>query len=59
MHAGIEVRVFCTVGKSDNGKFALNVSVKELDIFTRYFTLSFFLVHVEILNFMLFDLVIA
>ena len=58
MHVGIKVRVYCPVGKSDNGKFALNVSVKELDIFTRYFPL-FFLVHVEILNFMIFNLVIT
>ena len=59
MHAGIKVRVYCPVGKSDNGKFALNVSVKELDIFTRCIPLSFFLLHVEILNFMLFNLVIT
>ena len=35
MHAGIKVRVYCPVGKSDKGKFALNLAVKALDIFTR------------------------
>ena len=35
VHAGIKVRVYCPVGKSDDRKFALNVSVKKLDIFTR------------------------
>uniref|UniRef100_A0A2N9FTL6 Alpha-aminoacylpeptide hydrolase n=1 Tax=Fagus sylvatica TaxID=28930 RepID=A0A2N9FTL6_FAGSY len=35
---GIKVRVYCPVGKSDKGKFALNVAVKSLDIFTRYFS---------------------
>uniref|UniRef100_A0A7N2LKQ3 Peptidase M1 membrane alanine aminopeptidase domain-containing protein n=1 Tax=Quercus lobata TaxID=97700 RepID=A0A7N2LKQ3_QUELO len=39
MHAGIKVCVYFPVGKSDNGKFALNISVKELDIYTRYLTL--------------------
>ncbi|GMY34646.1 aminopeptidase M1-like isoform X2 [Fagus crenata] len=33
--AGIKVRVYCPVGKSDKGKFALHVAVKSLDIFTR------------------------
>ncbi|KAM4110853.1 hypothetical protein ACJW30_05G023000 [Castanea mollissima] len=35
---GIKVRVYCPVGKSDKGKFALNLAVKALDIFTRYFS---------------------
>ena len=35
MHAGIKVRVYCPVGKSDKGKLALNLAVKALDIFTR------------------------
>ena len=35
VHAGTKVRVYCPVGKCDKGKFALNVAVKALDIFTR------------------------
>ncbi|KAK7857032.1 aminopeptidase m1 [Quercus suber] len=32
---GTKVRVYCPVGKCDKGKFALDVAVKALDIFTR------------------------
>lgn len=32
---GIKVGVYCPVGKSDEGKFSLEVAVKSLDIFTR------------------------
>ena len=35
VHAGTKVRVYCPVGKCDKGKFALDVAVKALDIFTR------------------------
>ncbi|XP_050285448.1 aminopeptidase M1-like isoform X6 [Quercus robur] len=35
---GTKVRVYCPVGKCDKGKFALDVAVKALDIFTRYFS---------------------
>ncbi|GLT60799.1 hypothetical protein SLA2020_335490 [Shorea laevis] len=34
---GIKVRVYCPVGKSDKGKFALDVAVKALDLYTKYF----------------------
>ena len=35
VHAGTKVCVYCPVGKCDKGKFALDVAVKALDIFTR------------------------
>ncbi|KAK4591210.1 hypothetical protein RGQ29_021417 [Quercus rubra] len=38
---GTKVRVYCPVGKCDKGKFALDVAVKALDIFTRYFSTPF------------------
>lgn len=33
MRAGIKVRVYCQVGKADQGKFALDVAVKTLDLY--------------------------
>ncbi|XP_035539457.1 aminopeptidase M1-like isoform X1 [Juglans regia] len=38
---GIKVRAYCPVGKSDKGKFALDVAVKSLDIFAKYFSTPF------------------
>ncbi|XWS16195.1 hypothetical protein CRYUN_Cryun34aG0064300 [Craigia yunnanensis] len=38
---GIEVGVYCPVGKSGEGKFALEVAVKSLDIFTNYFSMPY------------------
>ncbi|EOY27183.1 Aminopeptidase M1, putative [Theobroma cacao] len=38
---GIKVGVYCPVGKSDEGKFSLEVAVKSLDIFTRYFSMPY------------------
>lgn len=35
MDAGVKVRVYCPVGKSDKGEFALHVAVKTLDTFTK------------------------
>ncbi|KAK8645973.1 hypothetical protein V6N13_119777 [Hibiscus sabdariffa] len=40
---GIKVGVYCPVGKSDEGKFALEVAVKSLEIFTRYFSMPYLL----------------
>ncbi|XP_062097256.1 aminopeptidase M1-like isoform X2 [Humulus lupulus] len=34
---GVKVRVYCQVGKKDQGKFALHVAVKTLDLFKEYF----------------------
>ncbi|KAJ3692007.1 hypothetical protein LUZ60_012357 [Juncus effusus] len=34
---GTMVRVYCQVGKSDQGKFALHVAVKTLDLYKKYF----------------------
>lgn len=31
--AGVKVRVYCQVGKADQGKFALHVGAKTLDLF--------------------------
>ncbi|KAK8641887.1 hypothetical protein V6N13_011258 [Hibiscus sabdariffa] len=41
LYAGIKVGVYCPVGKSDEGKFALEVAVKSLEIFTRYFSMPY------------------
>ncbi|XVF06249.1 hypothetical protein REPUB_Repub06bG0031500 [Reevesia pubescens] len=38
---GINVRVCCPVGNSDKGKVALDVAVKPLDIFTKYFLMPY------------------
>ncbi|XVE51898.1 hypothetical protein DITRI_Ditri02bG0077800 [Diplodiscus trichospermus] len=38
---GIKVGVYCPVGKSGEGKFALEVAVRSLDIFTRYFSMPY------------------
>ncbi|KAF8393584.1 hypothetical protein HHK36_021828 [Tetracentron sinense] len=38
---GIKVRVYCPVGKSDKGKFALDVAVKALDLFKKYFSMPY------------------
>ncbi|KAK0597687.1 hypothetical protein LWI29_027625 [Acer saccharum] len=32
------VRAYCPVGRSDEGKFALELTIKSLDIFTKYFS---------------------
>lgn len=38
---GTRVRVYCPPGKSDNGKFALHVAVKALELYTRYFSVPY------------------
>ncbi|KAK3030912.1 hypothetical protein RJ639_036650, partial [Escallonia herrerae] len=38
---GIKVRVFCPVGKSEQGKFALDVAVKALDLYRNYFSMPY------------------
>ncbi|KAK0594833.1 hypothetical protein LWI29_001050 [Acer saccharum] len=35
---GVKVRAYCPVGRSDEGKFALELTIKSLDIFTKYFS---------------------
>ncbi|KAL5755640.1 hypothetical protein ACOSQ2_020386 [Xanthoceras sorbifolium] len=35
---GVKVGVYCPAGRSDEGKFALHLAVKSLDIFTKYFS---------------------
>lgn len=34
--AGVKVRVYCQVGKANQGKFALHVAVKTLDLYKEY-----------------------
>ncbi|CAN1217310.1 Aminopeptidase M1 [Linum perenne] len=34
---GVKVRVYCQVGKANQGKFALDVAVKTLDLYKEYF----------------------
>lgn len=38
---GTLVRVYCQVGKANQGKFALDVAVKTLDVYTKYFALPY------------------
>ncbi|KAJ4709017.1 Aminopeptidase [Melia azedarach] len=38
---GIKVRVYCQVGKSNQGKFALNVAVKTLELYKVYFAVPY------------------
>uniref|UniRef100_A0A2C9UXB4 Alpha-aminoacylpeptide hydrolase n=1 Tax=Manihot esculenta TaxID=3983 RepID=A0A2C9UXB4_MANES len=35
---GVKVRVYCPVGKSDKGKYALSIAIKALDLYTAYFS---------------------
>ncbi|XP_048495061.1 aminopeptidase M1 isoform X2 [Beta vulgaris subsp. vulgaris] len=38
---GVKVRCYCQVGKSDQGKFALEVAVKTLDLYRKYFDVPY------------------
>lgn len=38
---GVKIRIYTPVGKSHQGKFALDVSVKCLDLFTQYFNIPY------------------
>ncbi|PKA63344.1 puromycin-sensitive aminopeptidase [Apostasia shenzhenica] len=38
---GIKVRVYCQTGKSSQGKFALDVAVKTLDVYKEYFAVPY------------------
>ncbi|KAL5786402.1 hypothetical protein ACOSQ2_008794 [Xanthoceras sorbifolium] len=38
---GIKVRVYCQVGKANQGKFALNVAVKTLELYREYFAVPY------------------
>lgn len=38
---GIKVRVYCQVGKADQGIFALDVAVKTLDLYKKYFAVPY------------------
>ncbi|CAA6672775.1 unnamed protein product [Spirodela intermedia] len=38
---GTKVRVYCQVGKTSQGNFALDVAVKTLDLYTRYFSVPY------------------
>ncbi|XP_056697217.1 aminopeptidase M1-like [Spinacia oleracea] len=38
---GIKVRCYCQVGKSDQGKFALEVAVKTLELYKEYFEVPY------------------
>ena len=35
LYVGVKIRVYCPVGKSDQGKLALDIAVKALEIFTK------------------------
>ncbi|KAJ0974462.1 hypothetical protein J5N97_016427 [Dioscorea zingiberensis] len=38
---GIKVRAYCPIGKSDQGKFGLNIAVKSLELFKKYFSVPY------------------
>ncbi|KAJ4836841.1 hypothetical protein Tsubulata_018469 [Turnera subulata] len=38
---GTNVRVYCPLGKSNEGKYALSLAVKALDLFTEYFSMPY------------------
>uniref|UniRef100_A0A0A0L0S9 Aminopeptidase n=1 Tax=Cucumis sativus TaxID=3659 RepID=A0A0A0L0S9_CUCSA len=38
---GVKVRVYCQVGKANQGKFALHVAVKTLDLYKEYFDVPY------------------
>ncbi|KAA0064519.1 aminopeptidase M1-like [Cucumis melo var. makuwa] len=38
---GVKVRVYCQVGKANQGKFALDVAVKTLDLYKEYFAVPY------------------
>ncbi|KAK9099439.1 hypothetical protein Syun_026484 [Stephania yunnanensis] len=38
---GVKVRVYCQVGKGNQGKFALQVAVRTLDLYKEYFATSY------------------
>ncbi|KAJ9568392.1 hypothetical protein OSB04_004358 [Centaurea solstitialis] len=40
-HDGIKVRAYCPVGKSEKGKLALSISVKALELYTKYFSMPY------------------
>ncbi|XP_068304973.1 aminopeptidase M1-like [Pyrus communis] len=40
-HDGVKVRVYCQVGKADQGKFALHVAVKTLELYKDYFAVPY------------------
>nr|POE85691.1 aminopeptidase m1 [Quercus suber] len=40
---GVRVRVYCQVGKVNEGKFALDVSVRTLELYKEYFAVPYFL----------------
>ncbi|KAH7653497.1 Peptidase M1 alanine aminopeptidase/leukotriene A4 hydrolase protein [Dioscorea alata] len=38
---GIKVRAYCPIGKSDQGKFGLNVAVRSLELYKEYFSVPY------------------
>lgn len=42
---GLKIRVYASIGKSNKGKFALDLAVKTLDLYKRYSLITWFLSH--------------
>ncbi|XP_062159287.1 aminopeptidase M1-like [Alnus glutinosa] len=38
---GVKVRVYCQVGKANQGKFALSVAIKTLELYKKYFAVAY------------------
>jgi aminopeptidase N len=36
MHAGVKVRVYCPLGQANEGKYALSIAVRALDLFAAF-----------------------
>ena len=46
---GIKVRVYCQVGKANQGKFALDVAVKTLGLYKEYFAYPYSLPRLDMI----------
>uniref|UniRef100_A0A7N0V8D3 Aminopeptidase n=1 Tax=Kalanchoe fedtschenkoi TaxID=63787 RepID=A0A7N0V8D3_KALFE len=47
---GVKVRVYCPVGKSEEGKFALNIALKTLDIYKEFFSVPYTLPKLDLIG---------
>ncbi|KAL9675575.1 hypothetical protein QQ045_003777 [Rhodiola kirilowii] len=50
LSSGAKVRVYCPVGKSDEGKYALGVAVKSLEIYKKFFVLPYALPKLDLIG---------
>ncbi|GKB33531.1 aminopeptidase M1-like protein isoform X1 [Tanacetum coccineum] len=48
--SGIKVRGCCPVSKSEKGKLALSISVKSIELFTKYFSMPYILPKLDMVD---------